>query len=77
MDFDILNYEIFIPNCIRIPILSSEFVHRCWSGSVIMVRFSHSIEKRKHFIIAKLTIWVWCGVAIINGQILWVFTDAC
>ena len=31
-----------------------------------MVRFSPSIEQRKHFIIVKLTIWVWCGVAIMN-----------
>ena len=36
-----------------------------------MVHFSPSIEQRqKHFIIAKLTLWVWCGVAIMNGQIV-------
>ena len=34
-----------------------------------MVRFSRSIEQQKHFIIVKLTVWVWCGVAIVNGQI--------
>ena len=33
-----------------------------------MVRFSPDIEQREHFIIAKLLIWVWCGVAMINGQ---------
>ena len=33
-----------------------------------MVRFSPSIEQQKHFIIAKLTIWVWCGVATYNEQ---------
>ena len=38
-----------------------------------MVRFSPSIEQRKHFIIAKLTIWVWCGVTIMNGQIICVY----
>ena len=39
------------------------------SGSWIIhtVRFSPSIEQQKHFIIAKSTIWVWCGVAIMNG----------
>ena len=40
-----------------------------------MIRFSPSIEQRKQFIIAKLTIWVWCGVAIMNGQIVYMFTD--
>ena len=34
-----------------------------------MARFSSSIEQRKHFIIAKLTIWMWCGIAIMKGQI--------
>ena len=28
-------------------------------------------------IVAKLTVWVRCGVAIMNGQIVYVFTDAC
>ena len=36
-----------------------------------MVQFSPSIEHRKHFIIAKVTIWLWCGIAIINGQIVY------
>ena len=35
-----------------------------------MVRFSPSIEQQKHFIIAKLMIWVWCGVAIMNRRLL-------
>ena len=30
-----------------------------------------------NLIIAKLTVWVWCGVAIMNGQIVYVFSDAC
>ena len=34
--------------------------------STYMARFSPSIEQRKHFIIAKLMIWVWCGVATYN-----------
>ena len=41
-----------------------------------MVCFSPSIEQQKHFIIAKLKIWVWCGVAIMNTQIRYVYTDA-
>ena len=34
--------------------------------SSYMVRFSRSIEQRKqiNFIVVKLTVWVWCGVAI-------------
>ena len=40
-----------------------------------MVRFS--LEQGKHFIIAKVTIWVWCGVAIMNKQIVYMFTDTC
>ena len=33
-----------------------------------MVHFSPRIEQQKHFIIMKLTIWVWCGVTIMNGH---------
>ena len=40
-----------------------------------------SIEHRKQFIIAKLIVWVWFGVAVMNGQIItcliYVFTDGC
>ena len=57
-----------------------------------MVRFSPIIEQQKKFIIAKLMIWVWCGVTIdyidssvyiiygvviMNEQIVYMFTDAC
>ena len=45
--------------------------------TIDMVRFSPSIKQRKNFVIAKLTIWVWCSVAIMNGQVLYVFTDTC
>ena len=34
-----------------------------------MAHFSPSIEQQKHFTIAKLTIWVWCGVDIMNRQV--------
>ena len=37
-----------------------------------MVHFSPSIEQQKHFTIAKLIIWVWCGVTIKNGQIVYI-----
>ena len=36
-----------------------------------MVCLNPSIEQQKHFIIAELTIWVWCGVAIMKGQIVY------
>ena len=43
-----------------------------------MFCFSCSIEQRKQiFIAAKLTVWVWCDVAIMNGQIVYMFTDVC
>ena len=45
--------------------------------SSYMVRFSRNIKQRKKFIVAKLTVWVWCRVAIMNRQIVYVFTDAC
>ena len=35
------------------------------------------LNNKNKFIVVKLTVWVWCGVAIMNGQILYVFTDAC
>ena len=51
------------------------------SCKIYIVHFSPiyilcSIEQRKHFITAKLKIWVWYGVAIMIGQISYVFTDA-
>ena len=35
------------------------------------------LNSENKFIVAKLTVWVWRGVAIMNGQIVNVFTDAC
>ena len=35
------------------------------------------LNSENNFIIARLTVWVWCGVAIMNGQIVYVFTDVC
>ena len=50
------------------------------SGAVLYYlygRFSRSIEQQKQIIVAKSTVWVWCGVAIMYGQIIYMFTDAC
>ena len=46
------------------------------AGLVLSVWFVIAVvlNSENNFIIAKLTVWVWCGVAIINGQS---FTDAC
>ena len=40
-----------------------------------MVRFNPSIEQQKHSMIVKLMIWVWCGIAIMNGQFIHVSTN--
>ena len=49
------------------------------AGLVLSIRFVLAIvlSSENNFIIAKLTVWVWCGVAIMKGQIVYMFTDAC
>ena len=49
------------------------------AGLVLAIWFVLAIvlKSENYFTIAKLTVWVWYGVAIINGQIVYVFTDAC
>ena len=44
-----------------------------------MVRFSRSIEQQKQIYSCKANSLgvVWCGVAIMNRQIVYVFTDTC
>ena len=42
-----------------------------------MVDFSPSIEQQKQFYNCEANIWVCRGVAIMNRQIVYVFTDAC
>ena len=32
------------------------------------------LNSENNFIIVKLTVWAWCGVAIMNRQIVYVFT---
>ena len=31
------------------------------------------LNSDNNFLIAKLTVWVWCGIAIMNGQIVCVY----
>ena len=47
--------------------------------SSYMVRFSRNIEQRKQIYSCEANSLggVWCGVAIMNGQIVNMFTDAC
>ena len=49
------------------------------AGLVLSVWFILAVvlKSESNFIIAKLTVWVWCGVAIMNRQIVYVFTDVC
>ena len=35
------------------------------------------LNSENNFIIPKLTIWVYCGIAIMHGRIVYVFTGAC
>ena len=35
------------------------------------------LNGENNFTIAKLMVWVWCGVAIMNRRNAFVFTDAC
>ena len=48
-------------------------------GLVLSIWFviAVGLSSENNFIIAKLTVWVWCGVAIMSRQIVYVFTDAC
>jgi len=45
--FELQNIHKQIPNYIRIPIFSREFVHKKWSGPCTMNLFSPSIQQRK------------------------------
>ena len=63
--------------------INSEFVQYTiygGAGLVSPIRFIFALvlNSENNFIIKKLTIWVKCGVAIMNGQIIvYVFTDDC
>ena len=51
-----------------------------WAHCIIYmytVHFRPSIEQRKQFfLIAKQMIWEWFGVFVMNGQIIYAFTEA-
>ena len=69
-NIDILNYKILSP--IRIPIFSSELASSFIDsgvGPVLSVWFVLAVvlNSENKFIVPKLTVWVWCGVAIMNG----------
>ena len=77
-----MNYEIFI-NEIQFV---WEFQYSVVSlfidsgaGLVLSIWFVLAVvlNIESNFIIAKLTVWVWCGVAITRRQIVYVFTDTC
>ena len=78
--FELRNIYKLIPSPIRIPIFSGELASSLIDSGAglvlsiwfILAKVSNSESK---FIVAKLTVWVWCGVAIMNGQI--VYADTC
>ena len=76
--FELQNIYSWIPNPIRIPIFSSElassFIDK-GAGLVLSIWFILVLNSKNKFIVAKLTVWVWCGIAIMNGQIVYVFTN--
>ena len=67
-----MNYGIFV-NEFQYLVVSS-FIGS-GAGFVISVWFVLAVvlNSEKKFIIAKVTVWVWRGVAIMNGQIVYVY----
>ena len=64
------------------PIFSSELASSfidSGAGLVLSIWFVLSVvlNSKNKFIVAKLTVWVWCGVAIMNGKIVYVSAEAC
>ena len=74
--FELRNVYKQIPSPIRIPIFSSELVSLLIDSGAGLVLYIVVLNSENKFIIAKLTVWVWCGIAIMNKQIVYVFTDA-
>ena len=79
--FEIQNIYKQIPSPIRIPVFSSELVSLfidSGAGLVLSIWFVLAVvlNGENKFIVAKLTVWVWCGVAIMKGQIVYAFIDA-
>ena len=80
--FELQNIYKRIPSPIRIPIFSSELASSFIDsgvGLVLSIWFILAVvlNSKNKFIVAKLTVSVWCGVAIMNRQIIYMFTDAC
>ena len=78
--FELRNIYKRISSPIRIPIFSSELASLLidsGAGLVLRIWFALAVvlNSENNFIIVKLTVWVWCGVAIMNGQIVYAFTD--
>ena len=64
------------------PIFSSELASSfidSEAGLLLSLWFALAVvlNSENKFIVVKLTVLVWCGVAIMNRQIVYVFTDAC
>ena len=60
LNFDVLNYKIFI-NKFQYSIVSS-FIDS-GVGLVLSIWFILAVVEQRKQIYAKLTVWVWCGVA--------------
>ena len=60
---DILSYEIFI-NEFQYSVVSLFIDSRVGLVSLIWFVLAQVLNCKNNFTIAKLTIWVWCGVAI-------------
>ena len=80
--FELQNIYKRIPSPIRIPIFSSELASSFIDsgvGLVLSIWFILAVvlNSKNKFIVAKLTVSVWCGVAIMNRQIIYTFTDTC
>ena len=41
------------------------------AGLVLSIWFVSALNSKNNFMIAKLTIWAWCGVAIMNRLIIY------
>ena len=54
----------------------SSFIYSGAGISPIWFALALVLNSENNFIIAKLIIWVWCGVAIMNGPIVYIVTNA-
>ena len=48
------------------------------AGLVLSIWFVLALNSENKFILQSyVTVWVWCGVAIMNGKIVYMLKDAC